>query len=243
MENVVAQQQTKGSQKERGNKNKFVGVRQRPSGKWVAEIKDTTRKIRMWLGTFDTAEEAARAYDEAAFLLRGSDTKTNFPSRAPSDSHLSIKIRNIFNHKKKTMNKPSNATKTSPPPRKSLYNTTNQTFQILNNDSSASLQVLDDGGAYKPDMTNCVEDFAYTWSFPLAFDHFSTTMPLTSEFDISPSSSSSSSGGIELVLAEYQQIKCDERQISTSLYAMNSCDPIHNLFDPYAFYQMYSPTL
>uniref|UniRef100_A0A6N2K6E9 AP2/ERF domain-containing protein n=1 Tax=Salix viminalis TaxID=40686 RepID=A0A6N2K6E9_SALVM len=38
------------------SKNKFVGVRQRPSGKWIAEIKDTTQKIRMWLGTFETAE-------------------------------------------------------------------------------------------------------------------------------------------------------------------------------------------
>ncbi|KAI5321066.1 hypothetical protein L3X38_030136 [Prunus dulcis] len=59
-------------------KCKFVGVRQRPSGKWVAEIKDTTKNIRMWLGTFETAEEAARAYDEAAYLLRGSNTRTNF---------------------------------------------------------------------------------------------------------------------------------------------------------------------
>lgn len=59
-------------------RKRFVGVRQRPSGRWVAEIKDTTQKIRMWLGTFETAEEAARAYDEAARLLRGSNTRTNF---------------------------------------------------------------------------------------------------------------------------------------------------------------------
>ncbi|CAN6323310.1 unnamed protein product [Urochloa humidicola] len=68
---------------QRGRK-RFVGVRQRPSGRWVAEIKDTIQKIRVWLGTFDTAEEAARAYDEAACLLRGSNTRTNFWPRAAS---------------------------------------------------------------------------------------------------------------------------------------------------------------
>ncbi|KAK7251911.1 hypothetical protein RIF29_35521 [Crotalaria pallida] len=59
-------------------KKRYIGVRQRPSGRWVAEIKDTIQNIRLWLGTYDTAEEAARAYDDAARLLRGANTRTNF---------------------------------------------------------------------------------------------------------------------------------------------------------------------
>ncbi|KAK7274611.1 hypothetical protein RIF29_15707 [Crotalaria pallida] len=59
---------------------RFIGVRQRPSGRWVAEIKDSSQHVRLWLGTYDTPEEAARAYDEAARALRGENARTNFAS-------------------------------------------------------------------------------------------------------------------------------------------------------------------
>ncbi|KAK2966154.1 hypothetical protein RJ640_006434 [Escallonia rubra] len=65
---------------------RFVGVRQRPSGRWVAEIKDSSQRVRLWLGTYDTPEEAARAYDEAARALRGENARTNFAAVSPGTS-------------------------------------------------------------------------------------------------------------------------------------------------------------
>lgn len=76
-EKQTTERETK-SKRRRKREDKYKGVRQRPWGRWIGHIRDPRRAARVWLGTFEMAGEAAKAFDRAPISFQGARTNINF---------------------------------------------------------------------------------------------------------------------------------------------------------------------
>lgn len=182
----------------------------------MAEIKHTSHNIRLWLGTFETAEEAARAYDEAACLLRGSNTPTNFITRVSFHSPLASRIRNLLNNRKGIKNQDdviASSSRISTTSSTSTGNTCNSSNGVKNDTSLF-------GDGYRPDLSNCKEGFELgpQSNISCGFGPFIDRFPLDQVLDMPKSDGLADT--VELELSKFERLKV-ERQMSASLYAVN----------------------
>ncbi|KAL7144507.1 hypothetical protein ABFS83_07G016700 [Erythranthe nasuta] len=141
----AAQPGERRGRKKQAEPGRFLGVRRRPWGRYAAEIRDPTTKERHWLGTFDTAQEAALAYDRAALSIKGTQARTNFIYTTDHNTTFHSLIWNPFDQFHNPLHQPPPPPpppqSTKPPPTPPVVQPENDTCH--SHDSTNSGYLLD----------------------------------------------------------------------------------------------------
>lgn len=157
------QQQPRSSSSASSSEPKYKGVRKRKWGKWVSEIRLPNSRERIWLGSYETPEKAARAFDAALFCLRGRDAKFNFPENPPSELDVTVpgpegaRARSLTPQEIQAI---AARFANEEPPRSSVDHANSSNNNNNNNNNNNCTSSSSDGGAVHVDSDSTID-----WSF------------------------------------------------------------------------------